>query len=149
MKVVFFYGKQPQSFLCRLFTGSSCYHVGFTDGEKLWDMNLLRRRRVWSEKAAGKYILVDTPVPVTASFLESRLESDGSRYGVLDYLSFGLRRFFKRMRVNGKGLICSEMAALDLMRNGWLPRPGFPEVPSPADLEEALLERRNAITSRA
>lgn len=145
MKVAFFYGKQPQSALCRIFTGSSCYHVGFTDGEKLWDMNLLRRRRVWSDKAAGQVLLVDCPAPVTYDHLEHKLETDENHYGFLDYLSFGIRRVFKRLRFNGKGLICSEMVLNDLKACGWTPPAGFPEVPSPADLEKVLLGRRNAI----
>lgn len=149
MKVAFFYGKQPQSFLCRLFTGSSCYHVGFTDGEKLWDMNLLRRRRLWNPAAAGQVRLVDCPVPVSREYLEHKLETDGSHYGFLDYLSFGpWRRLLKRARFNGKGLICSEMVLNDLVACGWTPPAGFPEVPSPADLEEVLLGRRDAIKSQ-
>lgn len=148
MKVTFFYGKQPQSWLCRFFTGSSCYHVGFTDGEKLWDMNLLRRRRVWSDKAAGQVLTVDCPAPVTREYLEYKLETDGSHYGYLDYLSFGpWRQILKRLRFNGKGLICSEMVLNDLIACGWTPPAGFAEVPSPADLEEVLLGRRNAITT--
>lgn len=47
MQVVFVYGKPISSALTRFFTGSRCYHVGFTDGVKFWDMNLIRRRRLW------------------------------------------------------------------------------------------------------
>jgi hypothetical protein len=144
MKVAFFYGKEPQSTLCRWFTGTTCYHVGFTDGAKLWDMNLLRRRRIWSNRAAGEVLLVDCPVEVPAWFLENRLDTDSARYGFLDYLAFGIRRVFKRLRFNGKGVICSEMVANDLKACGWVPPAGFPEVPSPGDLEEALLGHRNA-----
>jgi hypothetical protein len=147
VKVAFFYDKQPQSTLTKWATGSTCYHVGFTDGEKLWDMNWQRRRRLWSTRAAGKFIVVDTPVNVPVWFLESALETDESKYGVWDYLSFGLRLVFKRLRFNGKGLICSEMVANDLMACGWTPPAGFPEVPSPADLEQALLGRRDAISN--
>lgn len=145
MKVAFFYGKQPQSALCRFFTGSAAYHVGFTDGEKLWDMNLLRRRRVWSDYAARQVVLVDCPVPVTARELERKLETDANHYGFADYLSFGpWRRLLQRLRFNGKGLICSEMVAEDLKDCGWVPPAWFPAVPSPADLELALLGRLNA-----
>lgn len=147
MKIAFFYGKQPQATLTKWFTGSTAYHVGFTDMNRLWDMNLLRRRRVWDAARAGQVLLVDCPAPVFRAYLEHQLETDTSRYGVLDYLSFGLRRIFKRLRFNGKGVICSEMVAADLKACGWVPPPGFPEVPSPGDLEEALLGRRDAISS--
>lgn len=145
MKVAFFYGKQPQSTLTRWFTGSTAYHVAFTDGAKLWDMNLLRRRRLWNQDKAGSVLLVDCPAEVTRAYLEVMLETDDSRYGFAEYLSFGLRRLFKRLRFNGKGLICSEMVAQDMKDCGWTPPEWFPEVPSPADLELALLGRRNAI----
>jgi hypothetical protein len=145
MKVAFFYDGGISSKLTRFFTGSQAYHVGFTDGNKLWDMNLLRRRRLWSEKAAGNHLLVECPVTVPAWFLENRLDTDASRYGVLDYLAFGLRRFIKRLRFNGKGVICSEMVLLDLKACGWTPPAWLPDVPSPADLELALLGRKNAI----
>ena len=145
MKVAFFYGKQPQSFLAWLFTRSSCYHVGFTDESRLWDMNWIRRRRIWNPSVPMQEILVDCPVPVPVTFLEIQLETDGSHYGVLDYLAFVLRRFFRRLRFNGKGLICSEMVLNDLKACGWEPPAWMPEVPSPGDLELALLGTRNAI----
>lgn len=145
MKVVFFYGKQPQAVLAWLFTRSSCYHCGFTDEARLWDMNWIRRRRIWNGFVPMQKILVDCPVLVPVQFLESQLETDGSHYGVLDYLSFVPRRFFKRLRFNGKGLICSEMVLNDLKACGWEPPAWMPDVPSPGDLEAALLGTRNAI----
>ena len=54
MKIAFFYDKEPQSTLTMLGTGSRCYHVGFTDGEKLWDMNLLRRHQGAIEVRTGE-----------------------------------------------------------------------------------------------
>lgn len=41
------------------------------------------------------------------------------------------------------GVICSEMLADDLKANGWAVQ--FDEVPSPADLEQQILGRKNAI----
>lgn len=147
MKIAFIYGKQPSSMLTKLFTGSTCYHVGFTNGEHFWDMNLIRRRRLW----AGLYpeshvILADCPVSVSVEYLERQLDTDDSTYGWRDYLLFALRplyHLFGRSTRNAGGVICSEMVADDLEANGWTRV--FQEVPSPADLEETVLGRRNAI----
>lgn len=146
MQLAFIYGKKPSSTLTRLFTGSTCYHVAFTDGQHLWDMNLLRRRRRWPLYPADRVILVDVPVPVSREYLEAQLETDDSRYGFSDYLLFALRPLYHligKSTRNAGGLICSELVALDLAANGWPVR--FQEVPAPADLEEALLGRRDAI----
>jgi hypothetical protein len=138
MKVVLFYDKEPQSTLCKWFTGSRAYHVGFTDGVWLWDMSWMRRRRLWSDKKAGSVVMVDCPVDVSFGFLDTKLFTDDNHYGFLDYASFLFRRIATRLRFNGKGLICSEMVANDLKENGWLPPAWFPIVPSPADIELAL-----------
>jgi hypothetical protein len=147
VKVAFIYGHEPSSTLTRFFTGSTCYHVGFTDGVQFWDMNLLRRRRRWAGLyPADKVVLVDTPVPVSREFLEELLETDDSRYGFFDYLLFGLRWAYHLVGAstrNAGGTICSELVAEDLAACGWTVR--FPEVPSPADLEVALLGRLDAI----
>lgn len=150
MKIAFIYGKQPSSLLTKLFTGSTCYHVGFTDGERFWDMNLIRRRRVWPGLyAPEKVILAECPVAISAAFLESRLETDDSTYGFADYLMFALRPLYhlvgKSTRNRG-GVICSEMVAGDLVINGWPQR--FAEVPSPAQLEAAILGIVDAIAHR-
>lgn len=149
MKVAFIYGKQPSATLTRVFTRSSCYHVGFTDGMFFWDMHLIRRRRLWPQYAAGrKVLLADCPAPVTRDYLEHQLSTDASTYGKADYALFALRPFFHLVGAstrNAGGIICSEMVANDLAACGWSVR--FKEVPSPADLEVALLGRRNAFAA--
>jgi len=150
VKVAFFYDKEPQSTLCLWATGSRCYHVGLTDGAWLWDMHLTRRRRAWDPTIPRHYILADCPVPVSAEFLNERMEVDPEHYGYFDYAFFAVRGLLRRLRLplryvpNAKGVICSEDTALALIANGWQPPAGFPQVPSPADLEEALLGVRNA-----
>jgi hypothetical protein len=147
MQVVFIYGKTVSSALCRFFTGSTCFHVGFTDGIHFWDMNLIRRRRFWADyRAEYPNVVVDAPVEITAQYLDNKLDTDNSRYGVIDYLLFGLRgvyHLFGSYTRNAGGVICSEMVFNDLVANGW--NKTFREVPSPADLELALLGRLNAI----
>lgn len=150
MKIAFIYGKRPSSTLTKIFTGSSCYHVGFTDGQHFWDMNLIRRRRVWPGLyEPAQVILAECPVPVSREFLESRLETDESTYGFADYLLFALRpiyHLFGASTRNRGGVICSEMIAADLIINGWKAR--FDEVPSPAMLEAAILGLIDAIKHR-
>ncbi len=147
MKIVFIYGKPVSSFLTSLFTGSTCYHVGFTDGAKFWDMNKIRRRRLWPDLyPAGRMVLADCPVAVTAEYLDLQLDTDTADYGYIDYLLFSLRwlyHLFGQSTRNAGGVICSEMVASDLLKNGW--NIGFAEVPSPADLELAILGRKDAI----
>lgn len=149
MKVAFVYGDRFNSRLTKLFTGTTCYHVGFTDGRHFWDMNLLRRRRVWPLYPAECVRLVGAPATVTREYLESRLETDDRRYGWLDYLLFGLRWAYHlvgKSTRNMGGIICSEMVAEDLVENGWDGwDPEFEEVPSPGDLEAQLLGCRDAI----
>lgn len=150
MQIAFIYGKPISSALTKFFTGSSCYHVGFTDGVKFWDMNKIRRRRVWADLyPAERVVLVDCPVPVSVAYLERLLETDDQEYGVADYLLFGLRWFYHlvgKSTRNYGGVICSELVAFDLAENGWTVR--FDEVPSPADLELALLGRVDAIKGK-
>ena len=150
MKVVFIYGKPISSALTKLFTGSSCYHVGFTDGVKFWDMHKIRRRRLWDGLyTASRYLLADCPVPVTAEYLDHKLDTDGSTYGYVDYVLFGLRWFYHlvgKSTRNAGGVICSEMLAGDLNDNGWPAR--FAEVPSPADLELAILGHIDALRAK-
>lgn len=146
MQVVFIYGKPISSALTRFFTGSTCYHVGFTDGVKFWDMNKIRRRRLWPQYPAERVIVVECPVPVSAEYLDHWLDTDEAEYGFVDYLLFGLRgiyHLFGQSTRNAGGVICSELVANDLMANGWAVR--FDEVPAPADLELAMLGRKDAI----
>ncbi len=145
MKIAFIYGKQPSSTLTKFFTGSACYHVGFTDGAHFWDMNLLRRRRLWPGLYPESHVrLADCPVDVTAEYLEHRLDTDEATYGWADYLLFALRpiyHLFGRSTRNAGGVICSEMVADDLIALGW--PVVFDEVPSPADLERLFLKGQN------
>lgn len=142
MKVAFIYGKQPSSALTRFFTGSECYHVGLTDGRHFWDMNLIRRRRLWPGLYPESHVrLAECPVEVTTEYLEHRLDTDEATYGWADYLLFALRplyHLFGRSTRNAGGVICSEMVYNDLKVNGWSVR--FEEVPSPADLERHILK---------
>ena len=149
MKIAFIYGKQPSSTLTKIFTGSTCYHVGFTDGVKFWDMHLIRRRRLWAIYNNKKTVLIEAPVSITAEYLDHKLDTDEARYGIIDYILFGLRpiyHLFGKSTRNAKGIICSEMVADDLNANGW--RYTFKEVPSPADLEYALGGKRDLWNNR-
>jgi hypothetical protein len=149
MKIAFIYGKKPSSTLTKIFTGSTCYHVGFTDGVKFWDMHLIRRRRLWSIYNNKKTVLIEAPVSITAEYLDHKLDTDEARYGIIDYLLFGLRpiyHLFGKSTRNAGGVICSEMVADDLNANGW--RYTFKEVPSPADLEYALGGKRDLWNSK-
>lgn len=146
MQLAFIYGKKPSSTLTKFFTGSTCYHVGFTDGSQFWDMNLIRRRRVWPAYPPERVLLAECPVPVTKEYLEHQLETSDETYGWRDYLLFALRpiyHLFGQSTRNAGGVICSEMVANDLKANGW-PQT-FDEVPSPADLELAILGKKDAI----
>lgn len=146
MQIAFIYGKPISSVLSKIFTGSTCYHVGFTDGVKFWDMNLIRRRRLWPLYPPEHVILAACPIAITVDYLDHELDTDDATYGMVDYLLFGLRWFYHlvgRSTRNAGGVICSEMIANDMAANGWTVR--FAEVPSPADLELAILGRKDAI----
>lgn len=148
MKVVFLYGKQPSATLTKLGTGSTCYHVALTDGVKMWDMHLIRRRRLWPHYLTTRKIIVDAPVPVPSEYMDHMLDTGTDRYGVLDYLLFALRplyHLFGKSTRNAGGIICSEMVADDLVAHGWPVR--FAEVPSPADLEREILGCIDAINN--
>lgn len=143
MNCVFVYNKFPSSLLTMIATGSTCYHVGFADDDYFWDMNLIRRRRLWPEyKAAHTVITVPCPVEVTREYLDRKLDTDESTYGICDYLLFALRPIYHllgKSTRNRKGEICSEMVYDDLVKNGWWVR--FEEVPSPADFERTILKK--------
>lgn len=154
MKIVFIYGNRVSSKLTKFFTGSTCYHVAFTNGEKLWDMNLIRRRRNWPVYPAENIILADLPAgcSVTADYLDHQLDTDESRYGMVDYLLFSVRwayHLIGKSTRNASGVICSEMVANDLAANGWPARFWLAkEVPSPADLELVILGRKDALMAK-
>lgn len=151
MKIVFIYGDPKKKLSARMtmfWTKSACYHVGFTDGVKFWDQNLIRRRRLWPLYPPERIIVVDCPANVTVDYLDYKLDTDTARYGVLDYLLFGLRPLYHLLGQstrNARGLICSEMVADDLWNCGW--GTVFASVPSPADLELAILGRIDAINN--
>jgi len=144
MKIAFIYSSRKLSGkLTKLFTGSYCYHVGFVDEDTdtFYDMHLIRRKRIWSSYSHGKdVVLIESPVFIHTDYLEDKLKTDTSTYGWIDYLLFGLRplfHLFGQSTRNAGGIICSEMVYNDLFENGW--SKFFPEVPSPADLERALM----------
>ncbi len=142
MKIAFFFNKWPSSALTKFWTGSTCYHVAIVDEEldKMYDMNLIMRRRKWSEYAKShEWKLVDTPVAISRVYLENLLDTDNNSYGWKDYLLFALRpiyHLFGKSTRNADGIICSELVANILTDNGWTTY--FTEVPSPADLERVL-----------
>ena len=150
MQIVFVYNKPLSSALTEFFTGSRCYHVGFTDGIRFWDMNKIRRRRLWKGLyPPDRYLLHDCPQGITAEYLDNMLDTDESEYGYLDYLMFLFRwpaNFFGFRVKNAWGVICSELVYLDLKANGW--SVDYYETPSPADLELSLIGRKNALYNK-
>ena len=149
IKLAFIYGKKPSSIITKLFTGSTCYHVGFTDGKYFWDMNLIRRRRNWPLYPTDKVILANCPSFVTKKYLEHKLTTDDNRYGVLDYLLLALRPIYHLFGLstrNAGGKICSEMVWDDLNACGWTWQ--YFEVPSPATLEDCILGDIDAISKQ-
>lgn len=147
MQIVFLYGKWPSSLLTLLATGSTCYHVGFTDGVSFWDMHKRRRRQSWPGLyPESRVILKECPAPVTAEYLNGQLVTDKSTYGWRDYLLFSVRWAYHLVGCSTRnygGIICSEMVDEDMGAHGWPVK--FEEVPSPADLELIVLGRKNAI----
>lgn len=147
MKIAFIYSTTKLSGkLTKFFTGSYCYHVGWVDEatDTFYDMNLIRRKRIWSSYSADKEIkLVDSPVSVSATYLEGQLLTDNNTYGWRDYLLFALRPIYHLFGLstrNAGGVICSEMVYNDLVANGFSIH--IDEVPSPADLERILVNER-------
>lgn len=126
--------------LTKFFTGCYAYHVGFVDieNDKFYDMNLIRRRRVWTEYARKReYLLFDAPGNVTRDYLEHMLDTDKNRYGMLDYCLFALRplfHLFGKSTVNAGGVICSEMINIDVLACGGVTPWGLNDPPpSPCD----------------
>lgn len=147
MQVAFVYGKKPNSTLTRIFTGSTCYHVGFTDGEWFWDMHQHRRVGPWKGRyPAERVILVDCPVQITAALLDQQVLDQTVAYGWRDYLAFAFRWAYHlvgKSTRNYGGEICSEWVGNVLRAMGW--DRSFEEVEAPADLELAILGRKDAI----
>lgn len=146
MKIAFIYGTRLSSRLTKFWTGSTCYHVAWVVDDLMFDMNLIRRVRLWPHYPADRVLLIDSPVDVSLDYLFNKLKSDNNTYGWRDYCLFALRplfHLFGKSTPNASGVICSEMVADDLQANGWPYQ--FAEVPSPADMELALLGRVDAI----
>lgn len=131
--------KKLSAWLTQFWTGSTAYHCGFVDESDgtFFDMNLLPRKVVWPRYGPPKWINEYDMPQITRAMCEDYLKRDGSvRYGVGDYIMFGLRpifHWFGKSTPNVGGMICSEMCSV------WLNRAGYdaPIVPvqSPADLE--------------
>lgn len=119
-------------------TGSHAYHIGFTDGVKFWDMNLLFRRRLWPHYPPENVALYKCPVKLTAKDLDYELDTSEDVYGVLDYAWFAVKRIFGvKGSPSFKGAICSEKVEQILIKHGWLSP--FESTPSPADFERVLI----------
>ncbi len=140
--VIFFDQKRFLGKLTKFFTDSYAYHVAWVDEEndRLYDMSLIRRRRLWSAKQQEgiEYILHDFPF-VTSHYLERALDTDNSYYGFVDYILFALRpiyHLFGKSTVNKHGIICSEMCNNDLIACGYItPWSRTDEAPAPGDLD--------------
>ena len=131
--------------LYHFFTGCYAYHTGFVDLESgfMYDMNLLRRRRIWMEYASRRNVEVyASPVAISREYLEAQLDSDTNRYGYWDYALFALRplyHLFGKVTRNQKGVICSEMVNADLRAHGCkTPWPLEDGPPSPCDIRQWL-----------
>jgi hypothetical protein len=130
---------KPSSWLTKFFAGSHAWHIGFvdTDNKKMYDMNLLFRRREWPHYKEGTYTLYECPIVVTSQDLEWYLDNDTDHYGVWDYLWFGVKKIWhKAKRPSFKGSICSEKVNEILIHCGW--KSPFKDVPSPTDFEKIL-----------
>jgi hypothetical protein len=143
MKIAFIYSKSKLSGkLTKFWTGSYCYHVAIVDEAKgkMYDQHLIFRRREWPHYSPENVVLVDPPVSITSEYMEHLLDNSEDTYGWLDYCLFALRplfHLFGKSTPNAGGIICSELVYNILRNNGW--SHSFPEVPSPADLEKALM----------
>ncbi len=143
-KLAVFYNHKLTGYLTKIFTGSYAYHVGWVceDNDKFYDMNLIRRRRIWStEKVDRDYLLFDFPL-VNAEYLEFKTDTDTATYGFIDYVLFAIRplyHLFGKSTRNANGVICSEMCNDDIIACGYkTPWSVQNEPPSPGDLAEWL-----------
>lgn len=149
--IVFFNAHKISGILTKIFTGCYAYHVGWLDEEhdKIYDMFLLRRRRIWSEvrSQGGTILLFSSPEfdLVTRDYLEKKLESDENIYGWIDYLCFAIRPFYHLFGCstrNANGVICSEMVNDDIWECGgttpWDPKD---EPPSPCNIYNWIKDR--------
>ena len=132
--------KKLSSKLTQFFTGSPAYHICFVDESigKMWDMNLLFRRRLWPHYKPENVTFYQCPVNVTVDDLELWLDTDEDWYSVLEYTAFAIKKLFTGYKPSFKGAICSEKVAQILEKNGWLSP--FESTPSPADFEKVLIK---------
>lgn len=106
------------------------YHVAWTDGTHMWDMNV-KFRKIPADHYANRDVrLFDSPVPVTAEYLDSMV---GKRsYGFVDVALYPILQL---LGLNWMGTHCSEAINDDLWFHGyrtpWVPY-GAP--PTPADM---------------
>lgn len=144
---ILFNADKPSGRLTKFWTGCHAYHVVWVDeaSGKMWDMNLLRRRRKWPRYTSDQVLLFDAPAEVTVDYLEIRLETDDNSYGWRDYLLFSLRplfHLFGKSTPNAGGVICSEMINMDAWACGWrTPWPPDGPPPSPCDFYRWLSGR--------
>ena len=142
---IIFNDRKLSGWLTRVFTGCYAYHCAWVDEEAghMYDMHLIRRRRVWPYYDEGQVLLFDVP-GVPREYLEHQLSTDTNTYGFVDYLLFGLRGFCHlvgRSTRNAGGVICSEMVNTDLAANGlWTPWSPADAPPSPCDLHQWLIQ---------
>lgn len=134
--------------LTKFWTGCHAYHVAWVDeaSGKMWDMNLIRRRREWPHYHDDHVLLFDATGNVTVAYLERQLETDANTYGWRDYLLFAARpilHMFGRSTINAGGVICSEMVNNDIWATGGR-TPWSPDAPppSPCDLFQFLSGRQ-------
>lgn len=142
MKLVIIHAPADKKISARLtkwFTGSTAYHCGFVDESDgtFFDMHLLPRKTSWPRYHYPKWVNEYDVPNLTREDCEKFLKQDSEQtYGWKDYILFGLRpifHLFGKSTVNAGGVICSEMCATWMKRKEY--KIDFPEVPSPADLE--------------
>jgi hypothetical protein len=126
--------------LTLFWTGSTAYHCGFVDESDgtFFDMNLTPRKVKWPRyDEPHKWVNLYDADRITRADCELYLRDDGAeRYGVKDYLLFGLRPIYHlagQSTPNAAGIICSELMQKWLHRVGYIIDMG--EVMSPAALE--------------
>lgn len=119
-------------------TGSPAYHIAFVDlaTYRMYDMNLLFRRRLWPHYPDQVVKLYKCPVELTTANLEWELDISDEWYGFMDYLAFAVKKVFRHFNPSFKGAICSEKVADILKAYGW--HSPFKGTPSPADFEKVL-----------
>lgn len=125
--------------LTRWWTGCYAYHTVWVDeaANRMYDMHLIRRRRVWPHYPEANVLAFDVP-QVTREYLEGQLDTDESWYGWRDYALFALRPLYHllgKSTRNAGGVICSEMINADIWAcGGRTPWPVDGAPPSPCDL---------------